>query len=127
MTAIDIKKNLRENKGLWIFVGIALVVAVLLGVFVSPWASSSPDGLERIAVDKGFMKKAEEKKPAWEHSPMKDYAFPGVKSEKASTGVSGLVGVLITLAVATAVGLLALGLNRLHKKRMSSEGSPDAP
>jgi cobalt/nickel transport protein len=125
--AIDIKKNLRENKGLWIFVGTALVVAVLLGVFVSPWASSNPDGLEKIPKDKGFMKKAEEEKPAWKHSPMKDYAFPGVKGEKASTGISGLVGVMITLAVMVAVGLLALGLNRLHKKRIRSEESPNAP
>ncbi|MBK5092103.1 MAG: PDGLE domain-containing protein [Actinobacteria bacterium] len=125
--AIDVKKNLRENKGLWIFVGVGIVVAVLLGVFVAPWASSSPDGLEKVAEDKGFIKKAEEEKPTWTHSPMKDYAFPGVKSEKASTGISGLVGVLITLAAATVIGLLALGLNRLHKKRMSAEGSPDAP
>lgn len=125
--AIDIKKNLRENKGLWIFVGTALVVAVLLGVFVSPWASSNPDGLEKIAKDKGFVKKAEEEKPAWKHSPMKDYAFPGVKGEKASTGISGLVGVLITMAAATAIGLLALGLNRLHKRKAPTGGQADAP
>jgi flagellar basal body-associated protein FliL len=125
--AIDIKKNIKENKGLWIFVGAALVVAILLGVFVAPWASSSPDGLEKVAKDKGFMKKAEEENPAWKHSPMKDYAFPGVKSDKASTGISGLVGVLITLAAATAVGLLALGLNRLHKRKAPTEGRADAP
>ena len=125
--AIDIKKNVRENKGLWIFLGAMLVVAILLGVFVAPWASSDPDGLERIAEDKGFTKKAEEENPAWKHSPMKDYAFPGVKNERASTGISGLLGVFITLAVATAVGLLALGLNRLHKRKAATEGQADAP
>ena len=125
--AIDMKKNLKENKGLWIFLGVMLVVAILLGVFVAPWASSSPDGLEKVAEDKGFTKKTEEQKPTWNHSPMKDYSFPGVKGEKASTGISGLVGVLITLAAATAVGLLALGLNRLHKRKAPTEGRTDAP
>ena len=125
--AIDIKKNVRENKGLWILVGVGLVVALLLGVFVAPWASSSPDGLEKVAEDKGFLKKAEEEKPTWTHSPMKDYAFPGVKSEKASTGISGLLGVLITLAAAVAVGLLALGLSRFHKRKAPTEGQADAP
>lgn len=122
--ALDIKRNLRDNRGLWIFVGVALTAAILLGVFVSPWASSSPDGLEKVAEDKGFIKKAEGEKPAWTHSPMKDYAFPGVKSEKVSTGISGLVGVLITVAVAVAVALLASGLGLLRKKRKGAQEAP---
>jgi cobalt/nickel transport protein len=120
--AWDIKGNLKRNKGLWLFVLVALAVTVILGVFVSPFASKSPDGLDKTAEDKGFVKKAEETKPAWDKSPMKDYAIPGVKNEKASTGLSGLIGVLITLAVALTIGLLVYGLGRLWGKR----GDPGA-
>jgi cobalt/nickel transport protein len=104
----------KKSAGLWIFVGAALVVAVLLAVIVSPWASSSPDGLDKTAEEKGFVEKAEQQEPAWRHSPIPGYAMPGVKNEKVATGLSGLVGVLITLAVAVAVGLLALGLARFR-------------
>jgi cobalt/nickel transport protein len=125
--AVDMKKNLKKNKGLWIFVGAAILVAILLGVFVSPWASSSPDGLEKVAEDKGFLKKAEETEPAWKHSPAPDYTFPGVTNEKAATGVSGLVGVLITLAAAAAVGMLIFGLSRLFRRKAPGEVHSDAP
>lgn len=114
---LDIKGNLKRNKAIWIFVGAALVVAILIGTLASPFASKSPDGLDKTAEDKGFIKKADEAKPAWSHSPMKDYAIPGVKNEKASTGLSGLIGVLITLVVAAVVGLLVYGLGRLWKRK----------
>ncbi len=107
----------RKSAGLWIFVGAGLIVAVLLAVFASPWASSSPDGLDKTAEEKGFVEKAEQKEPAWKHSPVPGYAMPGVKNEKVATGLSGLVGVLITLAVAVAVGLLAYGLGRLMTRK----------
>lgn len=88
-------------------------------MFVSPWASSSPDGLEKMAGDKGFLKKAEENEPAWKDSPMKDYAVPGVKSEKTSTAVSGLVGVVITVIVTLAVAMLARRLGRLKRRKVT--------
>lgn len=97
--------------GLWIFLGLALLVAALLAVFVSPWASSSPDGLEKVAEDKGFMEKAEEKPPSWRHSPVPDYAVKGVKNGRVATGLSGMIGVLITLGAAVAVGLAGWGVS----------------
>jgi cobalt/nickel transport protein len=107
----------RRQIGLWIFLGVALVIVILLAVFISPWASSSPDGLEKVAEEKGFGKKAETDKPAWEHSPMKDYAIPGIKSENTSTGISGLIGVVITLGLMLAVAMLAVGLGRLKRRK----------
>jgi cobalt/nickel transport protein len=123
--ALDIKGSFSKNKGLWAFVGVALTVALILGVFISPFASKSPDGLDKTAEDKGFVKKAEEAKPAWEHSPMKDYAVPGIKNEKTSTGISGLIGVLITVAVAIVFGLLIYLLGRIWKKKSDTgAGNP---
>jgi hypothetical protein len=99
------------------------MVAVILGVFISPFASKSPDGLDKTAKEKGFAKKAEETKPAWTHSPMADYAIPGIKNEKASTGLSGFLGVLITLAVAVALGILVYGMGRVWGKK-DDTGTP---
>jgi cobalt/nickel transport protein len=113
---LDIKGNLKRNKALWIFVGAAFVAAILLGTFASPFASKSPDGLDKTARDKGFVKKAEEAKPAWTHSPMKDYAVSGVKNEKVSTALSGFIGVLITIVVAIAVALLIFLLRKVRKR-----------
>jgi cobalt/nickel transport protein len=107
----------RKSAGLWTFLGIAAVAVILLAVFISPWASSSPDGLEKVAEEKGFSGKAQTDEPAWEHSPMKDYAVPGINSEKASTGISGLIGVIITLVVMSAVAVLAVALGRLKKRK----------
>lgn len=107
----------RRQIGLWIFLGVALVIVILLAVFISPWASSSPDGLEKVAEEKGFSNKTETDKPAWEHSPMKDYAIPGIKSENTSTGISGLIGVVITLGLMLAVAMLAVGLGRLKRRK----------
>ena len=120
----DKKSSLKKNAPLWIFAGAALVVAILLAVFLSPFASSSPDGLEKVAEDKGFIRAAEETEPSWTHSPLPDYQVTAIRNERVSTGVSGLVGVLITVAVGVLVGLLALGLGRVWKKSEPGPGNP---
>jgi hypothetical protein len=112
---LDMKGSLKRNRAIWIFAGAALVVAILVGTFASPFASKSPDGLDHTAEAKGFAKK--EAKDAWSYAPMKEYAYPGIKSKGVSTGLSGLIGVLITLAVAAVVGLLLYGLGRIWKKK----------
>lgn len=69
-----------------------LLVAVALAVFIAPFASKSPDGLERVAGDKGFLEKGE---TAVVSSPFPDYSIPGIKNKKLSTALSGVVGVII--------------------------------
>ena len=44
----------RRRATLGTFVGLGLAVALVFAFFVSPHASSSPDGLERVAIDTGF-------------------------------------------------------------------------
>ncbi|MFH0935419.1 MAG: PDGLE domain-containing protein [Candidatus Omnitrophota bacterium] len=69
-----------------------LLIAVLLAVLISPFASSHPDGLERVAGDKGFLEKGEVV-PALS-SPVPDYAWPGIKNEKLATSLAGAAGTL---------------------------------
>ncbi|MGE3620639.1 MAG: PDGLE domain-containing protein [Acidimicrobiia bacterium] len=80
------------------FIAAFLAVAVVLAVFASPQASSSPDGLEKVAIDKGFIDTATDH--AMGDLPTADYAVEGVDDERLSTGLAGLLGVAITFAVA---------------------------
>jgi cobalt/nickel transport protein len=90
------------------FIWIGLGVSLLVALFLSPFASSSPDGLEKVAETKGFLEKAEEW-TFWEHAPFSDYAIPWIKNEKVSTALSGLIGTL-------AIFLIAMGIGKIIKK-----------
>jgi hypothetical protein len=75
---------------------VALAVAVGLAFAVSPFASSSPDGLERVATDHGFVQRA---------SSHAGYAAPGVGDERLAKGLAGFAGTLLVfgaLSVAAA-------------------------
>ncbi|MBU4311769.1 MAG: PDGLE domain-containing protein [Candidatus Omnitrophica bacterium] len=79
-----------------------LAVSLILAFFISPFASSSPDGLEKVADDKGFLEKGEAE-PAF-ISPLPDYVWPGVHNEGFATGFAGIMGTLIVFGVAYGVG-----------------------
>jgi hypothetical protein len=83
---------------LGLFIGAGLVLALALAFFVSPEASSKPDGLNKVAVDKGFA--GEEKSHALEDVPTAGYAVDGVDDHRLGAGLAGLIGVTVTFAVA---------------------------
>jgi cobalt/nickel transport protein len=101
-----------RKKSIYIFVFAGLALAVTLALIVSPWASSSPDGLEKVAEDKGFQEKAEQTEPTWNSSPVPDYAMPGVEESHPAlaTGLAGLCGTI-------AIFLIAWGLALVLKKK----------
>jgi hypothetical protein len=81
------------------FVVLGLALAVGLATAVSPYASANPDGLEKVAGDKGFLEQGAV--ASIQHdSPIADYAFPGIGNERVATGVAGFVGTLGVFAVA---------------------------
>jgi hypothetical protein len=123
--SVDLKKMFsKSNAKLWAFFGLALLVAALLAVFISPYASKSPDGLDKFAESHkeaaGFQK-AEKYKPVYKGAPLSEYAVPAVKNEKVSTGLSGLIGVIVTLVAGTGLALVIALTSRRKKK-----SSPDA-
>jgi hypothetical protein len=70
-------------------------VVCLAVASLAPLASSSPDGLERIAEDKGFIDLAGE-------SPFQiiaDYVFPGIENEALATILAGIIGTIILFGV----------------------------
>jgi cobalt/nickel transport protein len=83
---------------------IGLVIALTIAIFLSPLASSWPDGLERVAKDYGFANKS--KQVSFFKAPLPDYIIPGLKNEKLATSTSGLLGTLIIFAIGFSVALL---------------------
>jgi len=92
-----------------------VVVTLLLAGFASPWASSQPDGLEKVATEQRFDRTAKEHATA--DGPLADYGVAGVENERISTGIAGFVGVLITFAVGTGA---FFGLRLLRRTRAAS-------
>jgi cobalt/nickel transport protein len=90
------------------FVWIGLGIALLLAFFLSPFASPSPDGLGKVAEIKGFAGQGKSWK-FWKYAPLTDYAIQGIKNEKVSTALSGLIGTL-------AIFFIVLGVGKLIKK-----------
>jgi hypothetical protein len=84
---------------IWVISGV--LVAVGLAFFVSPWADSDPDGLERAAIDSGFADDARDHDLA--DGPVADYSVKGVDNERIATGTAGLIGVLAVFGIGVAV------------------------
>lgn len=81
-----------------------LMVAIFLAVVVSPFVSPLPDGLEKVAQDKGFLK--EEKVEPVFASPIPDYAWPGLESKKLATSAAGIAGTLLVFGIGYALAVL---------------------
>ncbi|MYQ77495.1 MULTISPECIES: energy-coupling factor ABC transporter permease [unclassified Streptomyces] len=84
----------RSTRGLW---ATGLVTALVLAGFVSYYASANPDGLEKVATDKGIDKEAKEH--AAKDSPLADYGVKDVSNARLSGGLAGIIGVGATLVV----------------------------
>ena len=97
-------------------VAVGLAIALLVALF-SPLASPDPDGLEKVAEDKGFIE--EGKGPPYE--VIADYVFPWVDNEDLATILAGIVGVGMVAVIAFAVGF---GLRAVSWRMPSSERGP---
>lgn len=96
------------------FVAFASAALLLAGV-VSYFASSSPDGLERVATDKGIA--ASERDHATAGGPLADYGLRGVDNDWLSGGLAGVAGVGVVLVMTTGVSFV------VRRKDAASRGS----
>jgi PDGLE domain len=92
-----------------LFTILALAVAIGLATAASPFASVSPDGLEKVATDKAFIEQGTLHR-VQEDSPVPDYAFPGVDDPRVATGLAGFAGTLLVFG-------LGYGAARLGRRR----------
>ena len=81
-----------------VFTILALALAVGLATAVSPFAAGTPDGLERVAGDKGFLDEGKA-----HEGPIAGYAFPGIGNERLATGLAGFTGTLLVFALGVAI------------------------
>ncbi len=87
----------------WVYVGGLIAIAVVL---LSPFASTDPDGLERVATDMGFINTSQ----SAPYQLIPDYAIPFLGNTNLSTIAAGIVGVIV-------VGLVALLIGRGMKAK----------
>ena len=87
----DAESPARGGRG-WIFVGGLISLGVVL---LSPFASANPDGLERVAINMGFIGQGAD-------SPfnlLSDYTLPFLGETGLSTILAGIAGILVVGAL----------------------------
>lgn len=94
------------------FYASAFLASALLAGGVSFYASSSPDGLEKVAGDVGFIDTA--KDHTFGDFTLADYGIAGFENARLSVGLAGLIGVAST-------ALVAMGLFMLIRKKAPSK------
>ena len=88
------------------------IASLFLAGVVSFYASSSPDGLEKVAQDIGFSETAKENTNA--DGVLADYGVKGVDNERLSVGAAGVIGVIAT-------GVISTGLFMLVRRKSGTE------
>ncbi|MGW6213713.1 energy-coupling factor ABC transporter permease [Streptomyces sp. NPDC055109] len=88
-----------SHRTVWI---TGLVTSLVLAGFVSFYASASPDGLEKVAKDKGIDAKTE-KHATEDSSPLAGYGVKDVSDARVSGGLAGVIGVGVTVVAGTGV------------------------
>ena len=82
------------------YVKALILIAIGLAILI-PFASSYPDGLEKVAETLNV----EEAEPLWK-GLMPDYTLPAIENQYLSTLVAGLCGLVIVSAATYALGKL---------------------
>jgi cobalt/nickel transport system permease protein len=88
-------ESAKGSKG-WIIAGIVLSLVVVL---LSPLASTNPDGLNRVAMDLGFIASAQ-----FGAGPLAGYIVPFLANASASKIVAGAIGAIVVLVLAIVAG-----------------------
>ena len=80
------------------------IASLFLAGVVSFYASSNPDGLEKVAEDIGFIETAEDH--TYAEAALADYGVKGVDNARLSTGLAGVIGVVATGVISTGIFML---------------------
>jgi cobalt/nickel transport protein len=86
------------------FLITGFIASLFLAGIVSFYASSNPDGLEKVAGDIGFIDTAKENTNS--EGILADYGVKGVDNQRLSTGAAGIIGVVATGAISTGLFFL---------------------
>lgn len=103
--------EVRGGRG-WVVAGL---IAALSVVLLSPLASANPDGLERVAMDLGFMNQG----ASAPYQVFPDYTIPFFGSTPVSTILAGAVGALIV------AGVMVLAVRLLRREPRNRPASSE--
>lgn len=81
------------------FFALGVFVTLVLAGVVSYYASGDPDGLEKVAEEKGFLADATDH--GLGDSPLADYGVSGIADDRLSVALAGVIGVFLMLALTT--------------------------
>ncbi len=109
---LQMRPDLLEVKGEsgaggWVIAGLASALGVIL---LAPLASANPDGLERVAMDLGFVGKGADAP----YNILTGYTVPFLGETAVSTVLAGAIGVLVV------AGLTVTGLRLLRRPARST-------
>lgn len=90
----------KSRRRVWHFL---LIIALWIGLIFSPFASRKPDGLQKLALDRGF---SETHQIVYYNAPLADYYVPGIGNRQISRGLAGLLGVVISFGLCFGVGFI---------------------
>lgn len=99
---------MQSNKWKKVFIG-----AIIVGGAVSLFASSYPDGLEKIAQMQGFFGKGRQLVAG----VMPDYQIPGVLIESIAKSLAGMIGTSIVFVLLLAAGKFLYRIDTGGKNR----------
>jgi len=86
------------DKKITTFALVGIIAALIIAVFISPFASSFPDGLEKVVENLGFIQKAQNI-ISDKFFLIPDYSFKAVDNPLWQGALAGLFGVLIVLII----------------------------
>ncbi len=89
----EISRTARSYRPLIAYGGL---IALGLALFISPFASHAPDGLDKTAADHGFLQNA----TLLIHSPLGDYHFPSISAQTLATALAGAIGTILVFVLA---------------------------
>ena len=93
---LDEKSVAAQSGRGWVFVGVAISLVVIL---ISPLASVNPDGLNRVAIDLGFIHSAQSIK-----GPLTGYVIPFLANSSLAKILAGVIGAAVVLTLAFVTG-----------------------
>ena len=107
------------------FLTYGLLVSLGLALFVAPFASGWPDGLEKVAATLGFDATAAPAPvlPA----PLPDYGIPGLSSVVLSTVIVGLAGTLVAFLLAFVLARVLTPASPRGRPRSANESRRASP
>ena len=106
------------------FIAAGFLVAALLAGGASYYASSHPDGLEKVAKDIGFINAAKDSAAAG--SPLAGYGVSGIDNARVSGGLAGILGIIATGAVGGAL-FMFIRKKPVNKKQFEFTCNPPGP